>query len=308
MATEQPGVIDCSFDPPVYEQLPASVLGVARYLRGSGKALTLPEAQRIHATGRFIVLNDETDSGRALLGYSAGRADGAAAGAAARALGVTTACTLHPSIDFDVTSASQMSLVEQYIGGYRETSSYGQGGYGEYDVLNALGALELLTTGYGWQPSAWSGGRISFFAALWQYLNGQTLSGGTVDFNRLINLPGLGAWMPDGSSSVAVADDVWNEVIAVPMLGPAAQDTARDLLATNRGLLSNIETDLETASTVAASNQAAILAAIAQIQGGTGGLTAQQITDAVAAGVQAGLDGMDVTSTVITSFTKGTSA
>lgn len=195
--TEAPGVLDYSFAHPDLSLIPPSVKGVARYLRGSlGKPLTAVEAGAIHATGRFIVVNDETTAGDAANGGEAGQKAGVAAGAAARALGIPSSCVIHPSVDFDVTSDKQMAAVEQYMQAYHQASGYGQGAYGEADVIDALADQGLLTTGCGWQASAWSHGRVSSHAAMLQYLNGQSVGGAAVDFNRLINVAGLGAWFP----------------------------------------------------------------------------------------------------------------
>lgn len=187
-----PDVLDYSFSRPNLAALPASVVGVCRYLRGSGKALDAGEAASIQASGRFIVVNDETTSGRAAQGAGAGSMDGAAAGTAARSLGIPSNCVIHPSVDFDVTT--QMGAVIAYMTAYKQASGYGLGCYGEADVVDALANAGLLTTGFGWQTIAWSGGRISSHAGLYQYAINQSMAGGSVDFNRLINLAGLGVW------------------------------------------------------------------------------------------------------------------
>lgn len=192
--TEQPSVLDYSFGRPNLAQFPTSIVGVCRYLRGSGKALTASEVSQIHGSGRFILLNDETTGTSALGGFAQGVADGAAAGAAARVLGAPTSCAIHPAIDFD-EMASQTSTVLAYLQGYHSASGYAAGVYGEADVLDLTFNAGLLTYGYGWQASAWSGGRISAHAGLYQYLNSQVMGGAFVDFNRSINLAGMGLWL-----------------------------------------------------------------------------------------------------------------
>lgn len=195
--TEYPGVLDYSFQHPDLDLVGPSVKGVARYLRGGGtKQLTADEVSDIHRRGLFIVLNDEVDPDAPHGGYPAGVRDGQLANAAAVTVGAPFTCVIHPSIDFDVTTKTEFDLITEYLNGYHMTNRFGDGVYGEMDVLDAAYAAGLLTTGYGWQASAWSNGRTSPHAAMLQYLNGQNYAGGVVDFNRIIHEPGLGAWYP----------------------------------------------------------------------------------------------------------------
>lgn len=201
-------VLDYSGQHPDLAQVPASITGVARYLRGGAwKQLTPDEVAYIHALGKFIVINDEVDPTRPQLGADAGAEDGAAAGTAARALGVPPWCIIHPSVDYDVTSDKAMASVDAYMTTYRQNSGYGQGGYGEYDVINNLASMELLSSGFGWQTYAWSAGRVSSHAGMLQYQNGQSLAGGIVDFNTVFNLVGLGAWMASDDMQDLVVND-----------------------------------------------------------------------------------------------------
>lgn len=219
--TEQPAILDYSFNHPHLDQLPASIVGVCRYLRGTGaKPLSATEAAQIHASGRWIAINDEMDQGAALGGASRGTQDGRAAGAAARALGIPTTTVIHPSVDQD-TNSSQWPTIVAYLRAFGAASGYPVGGYLEADLLDYCHNAGVLATGYAWQPRAWSNGRVSQWAAAYQYLNGQQMAGGTVDFNRLINLSGLGVWFPNGHTP-----EGGGTVIAPPT--PATPSTPTD--------------------------------------------------------------------------------
>lgn len=184
-----PDAFDYSWARPDPQQMAsAGIRVVARYLTGSGKAIDRTERARLHAAGIGIVLNYEMDAGAAFGGKAQGKADGAAARAAAKALGAPKGTPIYYSVDHDVTS--QMSAVKAYLKA-ADSRDYPARCYGEADVLDAFGRP-------GWQTYAWSGGRMSRHAVLYQYLNGQSFHGSAVDHNTILDSAALGAWWPPG--------------------------------------------------------------------------------------------------------------
>jgi hypothetical protein len=73
--------------------------------------------------------------------------------------------------------------------------------YGEADLVDHLHAAGL--TAVEFQTLAWSGGRISTEADLYQFSINQTLAGASVDLDEIRHLPTVGAWWPPGSAEAA---------------------------------------------------------------------------------------------------------
>jgi hypothetical protein len=73
-----------------------------------------------------------------------------------------------------------------------------------------------------WQTYAWSNGRLSAQADLYQYLNGQQMAGAQVDFDRIIHPDQLGAWWPNGvapsGGGTPIGDDWMTDPVAVQHL------------------------------------------------------------------------------------------
>jgi len=102
------------------------------------------------------------------------------------------------SYDFD-SNPGQYPVIDAYARGFKSQvnpQGFGAGGYGEADLIEHLHADGL--TEAEWQTYAWSGGRLSSEADFYQYMNGQTFAGASVDFNRVIHGPQMGAWWPPG--------------------------------------------------------------------------------------------------------------
>lgn len=200
----KPDSVDYSFSRPTS---PAALytLGirlVARYLSNppNTKNLSALEAQGLLAAGIGILLNWESEAGRPLLGGEAGSADGLVAAAVAESCGAPHGLTIYYSCDrdVDVTNASQMVTVTAYYLAAKVATAgrYRVGVYGEADLIDYL--VNAGAVDGEWQTYAWSNGRLSANADLYQYLNTQTLAGAAVDFDRIIHPELLGAWWPDG--------------------------------------------------------------------------------------------------------------
>lgn len=120
-----------------------------------------------HAAGLGTVCVWETAATRALARYAAGRADARAALRQEQALGVPASRPIYFAVDFNET-ARQARAVASYFRGVNSVLGVRRtGGYGGYRTIKRLFKAGLIR--FGWQTSAWSGGRWDPRAQLQQY-------------------------------------------------------------------------------------------------------------------------------------------
>ena len=120
-----------------------------------------------HAVGLGTVCVWETTATRALARYAAGRTDARAALRQERALGVPASKPIYFAVDFNET-ARQAPKVASYFRGVDSVLGVSRtGGYGSYWTISRLFKAGLIR--FGWQTSAWSGGRWDRRAQLQQY-------------------------------------------------------------------------------------------------------------------------------------------
>lgn len=156
---------------------------VIRYLYPDGqggKGLDGSEVADYRAHGLLIGTVFETSAARALAGFAAGAADAHTAAAQLAALGMA-GTPVYFAVDFAATTA-QNATIASYLDG--AASVLGVDHIGLYAGFGPIDALVGVHCKYGWQTYAWSGGRVSAKAHVYQYRNGQTLNGGAVDFCR----------------------------------------------------------------------------------------------------------------------------
>lgn len=168
---------------------------VVRYLAKlpNAKVLTKAELAALHAAGFGVVFNWEQAAGDMGKGRTTGRAHATEALKQMNALGVGTAIPVYFSCDFDVTTTAQLSAVKEYLRGCAEVLGVKRVGvYGQYAVINAC--LPTYAT-WGWQTYAWSGGKVSSEAHLYQYNNNESIGGGSVDLDRSLK-DNFGALFP----------------------------------------------------------------------------------------------------------------
>jgi len=171
---------------------------VMRYLYPDGqggKGLDLSEVQDYRAHGLAIGVVWESSKNRALDGFAAGAQDARTSVAQLAALGMSGTPVFF-AVDWDATSA-QYAAIGSYLDG--ATSVLGKNKTGLYAGFGPIDALVGVHCAYGWQTYAWSGGRVSSKAHVYQYRNGQVLNGGSVDFCRSLAVD-FGAY---GSTSLA---------------------------------------------------------------------------------------------------------
>jgi hypothetical protein len=161
--------------------------GVVRYVGTPGrtKNITAAEYRDMTSKGVGVALVYENHAGDAAGGFAAGQTAARNARADANAIGFPANKPIYFAIDSDQVTAADFAAVSAYLDGI--ASILGDralvGVYGEYDVIEKnVGTHARL----GWQTAAWSGGKRSSKAALFQRL-GQTYVGGTqVDINDIL--------------------------------------------------------------------------------------------------------------------------
>jgi peptidoglycan hydrolase-like protein with peptidoglycan-binding domain len=166
----------------------------ARYVSSPGnpKNLTRAEAVGLRRAGVDIVVVFETYAKRPLAGSGAGHADGVAARSQAEAAGAPPNSAIYAACDFDVTSSAQLRTVAGYFDGFRTgLGPHPAGGYGEYDVVNALLVGRHVT--YGWQTAAWSRGRLLRSAHLYQRAQTVKIDGVSCDVDVALQAH-FGSW------------------------------------------------------------------------------------------------------------------
>lgn len=154
-------------------------IGVIRYLTRdtTGKALSAPERDDYFANGLTIRLVFEDSAQGALKGLDQGFADGQVALSQAKALGLPRGYGIYYAVDFDANESQLQGVIKEYAQGFEN----GLGGwykcapYGGYNTINGLGT--------SWQTLAWSAGKVSKNANIYQ--NGKSAFGGAVDIDEL---------------------------------------------------------------------------------------------------------------------------
>ena len=177
--------VDCSWGRPGGSAIAAAGdTFVMRYLYPDGqggKGLDLSEVQDYRANNLLIGVVYESSGGRMLSGFAAGVADANTSVSQLSALGMS-GTVVYFATDFDATTDQYLALAHYLDGaasvlGKNKTGLYA--GFGPVDALCGGAHAD-----YGWQTYAWSRGLVSANANVYQFLNGQTLNGSGVDFNR----------------------------------------------------------------------------------------------------------------------------
>lgn len=271
----------------------AGVQVVSMYLsHDPSKNVTAGKVKSYHAVDIGVLVNWESAAGAPLRGAGQGSSDAASAcdqlDALISAVGYPSKnkIVIYFSCDTDINSG-QFSVIAAYYQAAKHfcaARGYGVGCYGEADLCHYLSAQGI--TDAEWQTYAWSAGRLDPSADYYQYLNGQTINGASVDYDRVIHPEQLGAWWPPNNplntgpedAVLNTNDKAWianhiAQAIAAGLTGNEVGDfTAKNypnLLAAGRGMK-------------AANNPAKLAAAIAARIPTGPGATQAQIEKAVA--------------------------
>jgi hypothetical protein len=166
---------------------------VCRYLAPlpNTKVISVSELHTLQDHGFGVVFNWEAAAGDMLSGYAKGKTHAKLALAQITALGVPRDIPVYFSCDRDITTSAQMEVVTDYLKGCAEILGKQRVGvYGEYAVIEALVPKYAQ---WGWQTYAWSNGKLSGKAHLYQYHNGAKIGGADVDLDRSLKAE-FGAW------------------------------------------------------------------------------------------------------------------
>jgi peptidoglycan hydrolase-like protein with peptidoglycan-binding domain len=156
---------------------------VMRYLYPDGqggKGLDASEVADYRNNGLLIGVVYESSATRALAGYAAGVADANTSKAQLAALSMA-GTVVYFGVDFNAT-LGQIPTLNAYLNG--AASVLGKNRIGVYGGIGVIEGCVGVSCDYGWQTYAWSAGRVSDKAHVYQYRNGQILNGGSVDLCR----------------------------------------------------------------------------------------------------------------------------
>lgn len=184
----------------------AGVSFVARYIgstvRGTGRSakwLTPSEAKARHDDGLAVVVVFEYAAKRPEDGGPAGTADAHTAVAELAYCDLPADLPVYWAVDYDTTVGPHIRAYFKAIAAVVGVKRVGA--YGSYRVIKALLDEGLIT--YAMQTYAWSGGKWDPRAQIQQYLNGQTIGGASVDYDRAMHAD-YGQWAAAGTPAPAV--------------------------------------------------------------------------------------------------------
>jgi len=167
---------------------------VVRYLvdpngPSAWKALTAQEAKLLSSAGLEIVSVYETNpTSVKYFKKGQGSTDAMSAMVYAELVGQPHNSTIYFAVDYDDKPADMDTIKAYFAEIGKNLKGYKVGVYGSYDVLQSLkGKVD-----HYYQTYAWSAGKLSKLANLYQYQNGQTLAGIGVDYDRVISE--CGSW------------------------------------------------------------------------------------------------------------------
>lgn len=134
------------------------------------KRLTKEEVAVITAAGMRIGSVFETGANRPKDGALAGLTDGGIALQEAKLVGQPPGTAIYFAVDYDAP-ASDMSVIEDYLRAAQgQIPGYNAGVYGSYSVVEEMARRGACR--HFWQTYAWSGGKKSSKANIYQYKNG----------------------------------------------------------------------------------------------------------------------------------------
>ncbi len=160
---------------------------VCRYIpyNNVSKGLTKTELADLLAHKIAVVFVFEMFAGDAVgEGGRTGTADAQLALAGMRSLGVPDTVPIYFAVDIDARPEQQVQIDSYLRAAGSILGPQRIGVYGGYWVIQRC-ATNRSAIWY-WQTYAWSGGNVSSAAHIYQYWNGQTLNGKSVDYNRAL--------------------------------------------------------------------------------------------------------------------------
>lgn len=155
----------------------------ARYLVPSGwKRLTRKEAEAITAAGMQIISVFETTANRTVGGATNGKVDGTAALQEAKTIGQPAGTAIYFAVDYDA-QPDDYDAIEAYLkAAASAVTGYEAGVYGSYAVVEEMARRGVVK--HFWQTYAWSRGKQSAHANIYQHQNDARVAGAAVDLNK----------------------------------------------------------------------------------------------------------------------------
>lgn len=189
--------------PPIDEIKTKGYVGVMRYLAPlpNGKVIDLAEYKNLLSAGLLVGLNWESYSNRAREGAAAGTADAKEALRQANLLGY--AGVIYFSVDYDAPESDQPALNAYFMAVSGVIGLQRTGAYGGYWVVKRL--FDSNHIRYGWQTTAWSGGKREQRCHLYQI--GKTDFNGQADIDEILKPDWRG---PVTDYRAEQAKDVWS--------------------------------------------------------------------------------------------------
>ncbi|MGF9907089.1 DUF1906 domain-containing protein, partial [Brevibacillus porteri] len=154
------------------------------------KRLTRAEAEAITAAGMQVVSVFQRGNNDAAGGAANGTRDGKAALQEAKQIGQPIGTAIYFAVDYDAQPKDYAAIDAYLRAAAKELPGYTVGVYGSYAVVEEMAKRGACK--HFWQTYAWSRGKVSKAANLYQYKNGQELAGHTVDYNDALG--GEGWW------------------------------------------------------------------------------------------------------------------
>jgi len=160
--------VDYSFSRPSPADLAAAgYMGALRYLctLPNAKAITGDEVTSLHANGLAVGLVWEDGAANALAGAGQGSVDGLKARRQADALGLPMDRPIYAAVDTDAQTF-QFDSIDAYLRVFGAQTGRPVGVYGSWLVVESM--LDRGAATYAWQTAAWSHGKRSARAHLYQ--------------------------------------------------------------------------------------------------------------------------------------------
>ena len=185
----------------------AGVATVVRYVStaGNGKNITPKEYADLTAAGIRVLLVYETTASWMLGGYEAGLAAARSARTQALAVGYPSWWPIWYADDVDDTTADIATVLDALHGcSDAEGSKSLVQLYGEYAAVEAASTAGYLQP---WQTAAWSGGKRSTHAVLYQTGQATTCGGVQVDINEITGSLAFGTSAAAATSTTSTEDE-----------------------------------------------------------------------------------------------------
>lgn len=171
----------------------AGYMGAVRYVGYDARCITYFEQQLLHRAGLGVGYVYEGAADRVLGGRTLGRSDAIFTNQFLDSLGVPQWVPVFGvTVDFEASAQQLRGPIADYARGWLDESTRPVRCYGNYRTLDVLcGELGLLLC--GWQCVAWSYGRVSSYACMFQHFGGPVPG---TDHNDIL-MPVDFLWHPD---------------------------------------------------------------------------------------------------------------